>query len=478
MSKLRLDIQLKDAPAQNQIVATDSSGKLQFISAPTADGQALVRASGVLAWQQITGSSYIGDATTHTAGGALDMNNFNISNVGTITADIVSIADTGGDLSTWTIQENASNQFVIGNPTVSYLSINSNSGQLNLPEYGSGSISGTIAYYLAIDSTGAVIEASPAGGGGNTVYSGDDVLTANRIVHLTDSIATPVAKRTLTFQGINNDIVFDDGVITTTGITFNVAATDNLSITEEETTGTSRIQFKKGSSNLMRIEKSGRIQFHNYTGTNFSGTVSKILTVDSSGIMLTTQPEINLLADVDATSPSDGDILMYSSGSGNWESIAPPVITFDVAAGADPTVTLGGTIPLATMTQVSGSIWNIYFSQTTAEDWATTITTGVKSHGAIIVPAGLASYSITNYGIVTNATGAGQNVTTVLKKNGAATTGSSSLTTPSSAGAGHLANTLTLGTPESVNGGDIIELEVTGVTGNPEGLVFYLEFRR
>lgn len=479
MSQLRLDIQLKNGSAQNQLIATDSGGKLQFISAPTADGQALVRASGVLAWQTISGTSYIGDAANHTAGGNLNMGGFAISNSSSITGTQLIVADNAsGDLVPWILSENSSNQLEISNNSTAWLKIATSTGALSLEGYGGGSLTGTLAYYLGVDAAGNVIESASAGGGSNTIYAGDDVLTANRIVHLTDSIATPVAKRTLTLKGLNNDIVFDDGVISPTGITFNAASADNMSIAEEEATGTTRLRFKKASTNLVSIEESGRMQFHNYTGTTFSGTVSKILTIDSTGIMLTTQPEINILADVDASTPNDGDFLIYNNSTSNWEATAFPNITFAPAGGTSATAGPGDTVTFSTVTSVAGSFWNIYFAQETIIDWATTVTTGVKTGGVIVIPSSLGAYDVYGYGITTNATASGQQVQTVLLKNGAATSGSSALSTPISGAAGRLTNAVALGTPETVSGGDVLQVQVTGVTGNPEGLAVFLELRR
>jgi hypothetical protein len=473
MSRLRLDIQLEQGTAGNQILATDPSGNIQFITAPTANGQSLVRTAGVLGWTTIAGTSYIGDTASHSSGGNLDMMTFNITNASNIATNVLTINDVAaGDILTWTIQENTSNALAIGNPSDEYLTIATGTGQLRLPEYGRGALSGNIVYYLAVDGDGFVVEASSAGGGGNTLYSGDDAITADRILSM--------PARTLTFRGSTEDIVFDDGAITANSLTFNVAGGDNLTITEEDVgPGTTHIRFKKATSNLLSINEGGKVQFHNYTGTTFAGTVAKILTVDSAGIMLTTQPEINLLSDVDASIPSNGDLLIYdTSGPGEWVARQLDPITINVLSGPDPVLYPGDTVGFPTTTQSGNNIWGIYFLQDTIIDWGAALTTGVKTSGVMVIPNVLDAYSIYSYGISVYATTSGVAASTTLLVNGSATTASTALSTAVSGPTGTLTNALTLGTPEVISAGDVIQVEVTGVTGNVNGLVVFLELRR
>ena len=81
MSRINPTTQIREGSAANQLLVTDSGLELVFINPPTTSGQSLIFNAGTLTWSTIAGTSYIGDATTHTSGGNLNMNSFNITNI-------------------------------------------------------------------------------------------------------------------------------------------------------------------------------------------------------------------------------------------------------------------------------------------------------------------------------------------------------------------------------------------------------------
>jgi hypothetical protein len=157
MSRINPAKQVKLGVEQNQILVTDGTGELVFLSAPTANSQVLMRIAGVLGWGTITGSSYIGDATSHTAGGSLDMDSFDISNVGNVITQVLSFTDVGGDMASWSMEENGTEQLICQYNGTTRLTLSSN-GAARLNTYGSGTFTGTAVYYLCVDSSGNIIE--------------------------------------------------------------------------------------------------------------------------------------------------------------------------------------------------------------------------------------------------------------------------------------------------------------------------------
>jgi hypothetical protein len=157
MSRINPTTQIREGSAANQLLVTDSGLELVFINPPTTSGQSLIFSAGTLTWSTIAGTSYIGDATTHTSGGNLNMNSFNITNIGNAIVESLTFFDTGGDMASWSIAEESLNELEFtynGSTKLTLLS----TGQMVLNTYGSGTYTGTPVYYLCVDASGNIIE--------------------------------------------------------------------------------------------------------------------------------------------------------------------------------------------------------------------------------------------------------------------------------------------------------------------------------
>lgn len=157
---IRIGLELEKANAANQVINTDVNGKQYYVNPPTVANQVLQYNGTTLVWNSVAATdNYIGNASSHTAGGDLDMNSTNsVYNIYDLT-----LADQGGNLIGWTIRDGDISR---GDPYDDAFTIASNlyyGGftkfmQLFSDQYGSGTFSGTPAYTVCVNSSGEFIE--------------------------------------------------------------------------------------------------------------------------------------------------------------------------------------------------------------------------------------------------------------------------------------------------------------------------------
>lgn len=86
----------------------------------------------------------------------------------------------------------------------------------------------------------------------------------------------------------------------------------------------------------------GDLWFDSSTGSVFVYYDSFWIEVGSSGTLTPETPQsLNDITDVDVSSPSDGDILVYNSSTGNWEAAPQPEIP-PAGASLGLVIALGG----------------------------------------------------------------------------------------------------------------------------------------
>lgn len=530
MSGIRYN-RLEAAAGSNVMLRTNSGGLLVPISAPTTSGQVLTYSGGNIVWSTSGSDQYIGNSATHTAGGILNTS-FNINSSAIIKSVTFSIDDRGGstDNVPWLLQEDDTTNGVTFSHNSSVRFLLGTDGALTLGGYGAGTKTGTAAYILGVTASGNIVEVTSGGGSSTTIYNGDAIITANRIVHLTNSTTTPTTTRTLTFQGLNDDIIFNDGIISSKEFRFNNSSiTNHMSFIEEEFTGTTQITIKKDlTSNIAAIKENGQWRFYQYDGSTFTtATLAGILTYDASGNVYDQAPSINLLSDVTITTGTlaDGQFLRYDTGTSQWvnqdvnlyenfvvrnSSSAVSVgindgaeVIFDVdrfivttpsvgnvQISTEPIVFsdidattanahLGTTISLPTASIVGGSIYNIFtFSAQPIAFGVNVSSLTPAPEGAIIIPPQLGTFDIVSYGIAYNASASGNQVTTNLYINGTVVSGTTLAVT--SAASGYADNALDLsGSPVALSARDVIQVSTASTgTGNPQGLVYYIIVKR
>lgn len=108
---VRLDL-LQNANGSGYLITSDSSGSLYFLEAPSSDGfLKFTSSSRQIEWGNPSTDFYIGSAppagSSHLAAANLNMENFNISGVNTLTTVQLNYSSQFTDLLSWNIYQNS-----------------------------------------------------------------------------------------------------------------------------------------------------------------------------------------------------------------------------------------------------------------------------------------------------------------------------------------------------------------------------------